>query len=117
MCAWRGRVGSAGGYVGVGLDPARLVRESKLARLDFGCGKNEAIFGWMRLRWNGFDWLTEGGGRLRLALLALATVGLDDAELIESFVELAGETLGVEAKSGEGASGIGDAEGQWSRRQ
>ncbi len=43
----------------------------------------------------------EGGGRLELALLLVAALGLDFAELVHSILELAGEPLVVQAESGQ----------------
>jgi len=58
----------------------------------------------------------EGGGVFKVALLALAALGLNGAELGERFLELAGEALAVEAQGGEGAVGVDDVEGQgWIR--
>ncbi len=59
----------------------------------------------------------EGGGVFEIALLALAALGLDGAELSERFLELAGEALRVEAEGGEGAVGVDDVEGHgWMSR-
>jgi hypothetical protein len=50
----------------------------------------------------------KGSGLLELALLLDTALGLDFAELVECLSELAGESLGVHAKSGEGAVGVDD---------
>ena len=52
----------------------------------------------------------EGGGAFEGALLLEAAFGLDFAELVERFLELAGEPLGVHAEGGEGAVGVDDVE-------
>ena len=52
----------------------------------------------------------EGGGALEVALLLEAALGLNFAELVEGFLELAGESLGVHAEGGEGAMGVHDVE-------
>jgi len=52
----------------------------------------------------------ECGGVLQVAAIALATIGLDFAELVQGFLELAGEPLVVHAESGEGAVGVDDVE-------
>ena len=52
----------------------------------------------------------EGGGVFELALLLAAALGLDFAELVQGFLELAGEPRVVQAESGEGAMGVDDVE-------
>jgi hypothetical protein len=52
----------------------------------------------------------QGGGIFEVALLAFAALGLDVAEVGESFLELAGEALAVESKNGEGAMSVDDVE-------
>jgi hypothetical protein len=52
----------------------------------------------------------EGRGVLEVSLLLVAALGLDLAELVQGFLELAGESLVVEAESGEGAVGVDDVE-------
>ena len=52
----------------------------------------------------------EGCGLLELALLLVAALGLDLAELLQGFLELAGESLAVQAEGGEGAVGVDDIE-------
>ena len=52
----------------------------------------------------------KGGGTLEVALLLKAALGLDFAELVEGFLELAGEALRVQAEGGEGAVGVDDVE-------
>ena len=52
----------------------------------------------------------EGGGVFEVAALALAAVGLDLAERVEGFLELAGEALAVDAEVGEEAVGVDDVE-------
>ena len=52
----------------------------------------------------------EGRGALEVALLLESAFSLDFAELVQSFLELAGESLGVHAESGEGAMGVNDVE-------
>jgi hypothetical protein len=53
----------------------------------------------------------EGRGLLEVALLLVAALGLDFAELIQGFLELAGEPLAVHTEGGEGAVGVDDVEG------
>jgi len=45
---------------------------------------------------------------LEIALLLVAALELDFAELLRCFLQLAGETLAVQAKRGEGAVGVDD---------
>ena len=52
----------------------------------------------------------ECGGVLQVAALALATIGLDFAELDQGFLELSGEAQVMHAESGEGAVGVDDVE-------
>lgn len=52
----------------------------------------------------------EGGGALEVSIATLAAFGLDVAELLESLLKLAGETLAMEAQGGEGAVGVHDVE-------
>jgi hypothetical protein len=52
----------------------------------------------------------EGCGAFEVALLLVATLGLDFAELVQGFLELAGESLIVEAEGGEGAVGVDNIE-------
>ena len=52
----------------------------------------------------------EGGGLLEVALLLVAALGLDFAELVQGFLELAGESLAVQTEGGEGAVGVDDVE-------
>jgi hypothetical protein len=52
----------------------------------------------------------EGRGALEVALLLVAAVGLDLAELLQGFLELAGESLAVQTQGGEGAVGIDNVE-------
>jgi hypothetical protein len=49
-------------------------------------------------------------GFFQVATLALGAVGLDFAELLQGFLELAGEALVVQPESGEGTMGIDDVE-------
>jgi len=50
----------------------------------------------------------DGGGVLEVAFAVRQALGLDRAELIESFLELAGEARAVEAEHRESARGAGD---------
>jgi hypothetical protein len=52
----------------------------------------------------------EGGGVPEVAALALVTIGLDVEELVERFLELAGEALALDAEAVEEAMGVEDAE-------
>ena len=52
----------------------------------------------------------KGSGTPEVALLLETALGLDFAELVECLSELAGESLGVHAESGEGAVGVDDVE-------
>jgi hypothetical protein len=52
----------------------------------------------------------EGSGLLEVALLLEAALTLDIAELVQGFLELAGEPLVVQAEDGEGAVGVDDVE-------
>src|SRR6202022_3490761 len=52
----------------------------------------------------------QGGGALEVALLLVTALGLDFAELVQGFLELAGEALAVQAEGGEGAVGVDDVE-------
>ena len=54
----------------------------------------------------------QGGGVLEIALLALAAPGLDGAELVEGFLELAGEALAMQSEGGEGAQSVGRSAGE-----
>jgi len=55
----------------------------------------------------------EGGGVLEVAALALGVVSLDVAEGFEALLELAGETLALDAEGGEKAMGVDDVEGDF----
>ena len=48
----------------------------------------------------------EGGGVFEVATLALGAVGLDVAERVQAFLELAGEAVAVHSESGEGTVGV-----------
>jgi hypothetical protein len=50
----------------------------------------------------------EGGGVLELASLAFAAVGLDVAELVERFLELAAETVALDGEVVNQAVGVDD---------
>ncbi len=52
----------------------------------------------------------EGGGALEGAVMLVTALGLDFAEMVHGFLELAGEALIVEAEGGEGAVGVDDVE-------
>ena len=52
----------------------------------------------------------EGGGVFELAALAFPTVGLDVAEVLESFLELAREAVALDAEVGEEPVGVEDGE-------
>jgi hypothetical protein len=52
----------------------------------------------------------EGRGLFEVALLLVAALGLDFAEVVNSLLELAGEPLVVKAEGGEGAVGVDDVE-------
>jgi hypothetical protein len=54
--------------------------------------------------------LEESRGLLEVTLLLVAALGLDFAELVQGFLELAGEAVGVQAESCEGAMGVDDIE-------
>jgi hypothetical protein len=43
----------------------------------------------------------ESRGLLEVALLMVAALGLDFAELVQDFLKLAGEAMGVQAESGQ----------------
>src|SRR5579863_4827642 len=53
------------------------------------------------------------GGVAKLAVFPAAALFLDVAQLIEGFVELAGEAAGIEPESGEDAVGVDDVEGDF----
>jgi len=50
----------------------------------------------------------DSGGLLEVALLLVAALVLDFAELFHGFLELAGEPLAVQTEGGEGAVGVDD---------
>jgi hypothetical protein len=52
----------------------------------------------------------EGSGVFEVATLALGAVGLDLADGVQGFLELAGEPRVVQAEGGEGAVGVDDVE-------
>jgi hypothetical protein len=92
-----------------------LTHQTLGVRLDFAFQKNEPIF--CRIIWGRiirnllmFVEFEQGGGAFEVALPAFASFGLDVAELLESLLELAGETLAVQAERGEGAVGVHDVE-------
>ena len=91
---------------------ARLVEAHQASRvgLDLVPRKNEPILS--RVVWNAFAFMEfqEAGGTLDLALLLVAALGLDFAEVVHSLLELAGEPLVVQAEGGEGAVGVDDVE-------
>jgi hypothetical protein len=72
--------------------------------------KNKAMIG--GLPGNSFLFMEfeEGGGVSELAALALVALGLDVEELVERFLELAGEALALDAEAVEEAMGVEDAE-------
>ena len=55
----------------------------------------------------------EGRSALEIALLLVAALGLDFAEVVHGLLELAGEPLTVQAESGEGAVGVDEI--RWPR--
>ncbi len=65
-----------------------------------------------RLPGNSFVFMEfeEGGGVFEVAALALGAVGLNLAELVEAFLELAGETLALDAEVGDEAMGVDEIE-------
>jgi hypothetical protein len=71
------------------------VDEAQGVALDFLFSKNEAIFGWIPRNSFVFAVFEDAGGVFEFALLALAALGLEDAELIERLLELAGEALAI----------------------
>ena len=70
--------------------------------------KNEAMVG--RLPGSSFVLVKfeEGGGVFEVAALVLGAIGLDIAERFQAFLELAGETLALDAEVGEKAMGVDD---------
>ena len=52
----------------------------------------------------------ESRGLFEVTLLLVVALGLDFAELVQRFLELAGEPVGVQAERGEGAMGVDDIE-------
>jgi hypothetical protein len=72
--------------------------------------KNEPILS--RMVWDAFVFmeLQEGRGVFEIAALALGAVGLDFAELVQGFLELAREPVAVQAERGKGAVGVDDVE-------
>ena len=70
------------------------------AGLDLTLRKNEAMVGGIPRNSFVFVEFEEGGGVFEVATLALGAVGLDVAEGVEGFLELAREAAGVEAESG-----------------
>jgi len=52
----------------------------------------------------------EGRGAFEVALLLAAALGLDFADVVQGFLELAGESLVVQTEGGEGAVGVDDVE-------
>jgi hypothetical protein len=73
-------------------DMSRFVEKPEALReaLHIAFQKNEAMIG--GLPWDSFVFVEfeEGGGVFEVATLALGTVGLDFAERVEAFLELAG---------------------------
>ncbi len=55
----------------------------------------------------------QGGGVVEVAALAVGAVGLDLAERIEALLELAGETMALDAEVGDEAMGVDDVEGDF----
>jgi hypothetical protein len=63
--------------------------------------KNEAMIGGLPGNSFVFVKFEEGGGVLEVATLALGAVGLDLAQLVEAFLELAREARAVQSKRGQ----------------
>jgi hypothetical protein len=55
----------------------------------------------------------EGGGFFEVAALALGTVGLNLAELVEALLELPGKALALDSEVGDEAMGVDDIEGDF----
>jgi hypothetical protein len=62
--------------------------------------KNEAMIGGLPRNSFVFMQFEEGGGVSEVAALALGAVGLDFAERVQGFLELAGEAVRVQAEVG-----------------
>ncbi|HMD47962.1 MAG TPA: hypothetical protein VKG79_02645 [Bryobacteraceae bacterium] len=77
---------------------------------DVGFRKNEAIIGRVPGNCSVFVEFEEGGGVLKIAAFALGAGGLDFAEGVEGFLELAGEALALDAEVGDEAMGVDDVE-------
>jgi hypothetical protein len=77
----------------------RIRRWAKASTWSFE--KNEPILG--RFVGNPFVFMEfeEGGSVFEVAALALGALGLDFAELVQGFLELAGESLAVQAEGGQ----------------
>lgn len=75
--------------------------------------KNEAMIGGFPGNSFVFVELEEGGSVFEFAALALDAVGLDFAKLVQAFLELAGETLALDAEVGEEAMGVDDVKGDF----
>ncbi len=75
--------------------------------------KNEAMIGGLPRNSFAFVELEEGGGVLEVAALALGAVSLDFAELVEAFLELAGEALALDAEVGEKTMSVDNVEGDF----
>jgi hypothetical protein len=71
-------------------------------------GKNEAMIGGFPGNSFVFVEFEEGGGVPEVAALALAADGLDVAELVEGFLELAGEALALDGEVRDEAMGVDD---------
>jgi len=113
-------------WVGVEADVGEVVglvltHEEAAVRFHFRSRKNEPILAWFGrgivLDSIVFVEFEKGGGLFQGAGLAVSAVGLEGAELVERFVELAGEALRVHAEGGEGAVGVGDGEPVLARDQ
>jgi hypothetical protein len=78
--------------------------------LHIGFQKNEAMVGGLPGNSLVFVEFEEGGGVFEVAALALDAIGLEVAEHVQAFLELAGETLVVQAEGSDGAVGVDDVE-------
>jgi hypothetical protein len=76
-------------------------------------GKNEAMIG--GLPGNSFVFMEfeKGGGFVEIATLAVGAVGLDVAKGLQGLLELAGETMALDAEVGDEAMGVNDIEGDF----
>ena len=93
----------AGKYIGLGgLAGLNDARHTVRVAFDFLLRKNEPSIGGIPFGSLAFVEFEDDGRVSEIALLGLAALGLEGAELVEGLLELTGEALAVETEGGNG---------------